>query len=102
MYEKGSELPIATSSTNPGVPGAAHHCGSDCAERSVSGSAAWAGEDDTSTSTAYHARRRMGGLSWGACVRTGCGEDRERSEEHTSELQSHSFISYAVFCLKKK
>src|ERR1051326_9143494 len=24
-----------------------------------------------------------------------------RSEEHTSELQSHSFISYAVFCLKK-
>src|ERR1051326_9221572 len=26
---------------------------------------------------------------------------RLRSEEHTSELQSHSFISYAVFCLKK-
>src|SRR5210317_2269422 len=24
------------------------------------------------------------------------------SEEHTSELQSHSEISYAVFCLKKK
>src|ERR1051326_1473258 len=28
--------------------------------------------------------------------------ERGRSEEHTSELQSHSFISYAVFCLKKK
>ena len=28
--------------------------------------------------------------------------DTFRSEEHTSELQSHSFISYAVFCLKKK
>src|SRR5210317_1576946 len=27
---------------------------------------------------------------------------RVRSEEHTSELQSHSEISYAVFCLKKK
>ena len=27
---------------------------------------------------------------------------KARSEEHTSELQSHSFISYAVFCLKKK
>ena len=26
----------------------------------------------------------------------------ERSEEHTSELQSHWYISYAVFCLKKK
>src|ERR1051326_2070313 len=24
----------------------------------------------------------------------------QRSEEHTSELQSHSFISYAVFCLQ--
>ena len=29
-------------------------------------------------------------------------EEAARSEEHTSELQSHSFISYAVFCLKKK
>src|SRR3546814_8254327 len=31
------------------------------------------------------------------------GPDRpERSEEHTSELQSLMRISYAVFCLKKK
>src|SRR5210317_2383440 len=30
------------------------------------------------------------------------GPARLRSEEHTSELQSHSEISYAVFCLKKK
>src|SRR3546814_7120463 len=29
-------------------------------------------------------------------------ERRERSEEHTSELQSLMRISYAVFCLKKK
>src|SRR3546814_5519783 len=28
--------------------------------------------------------------------------DRQRSEEHTSELQSLMRISYAVFCLKKK
>src|SRR3546814_7427010 len=28
--------------------------------------------------------------------------DTERSEEHTSELQSLMRISYAVFCLKKK
>src|SRR3546814_3918380 len=28
--------------------------------------------------------------------------DEERSEEHTSELQSLMRISYAVFCLKKK
>src|SRR3546814_4232372 len=28
--------------------------------------------------------------------------DDERSEEHTSELQSLMRISYAVFCLKKK
>src|SRR3546814_12905512 len=29
-------------------------------------------------------------------------DGRERSEEHTSELQSLMRISYAVFCLKKK
>src|SRR5210317_1472935 len=29
------------------------------------------------------------------------GREDRRSEEHTSELQSHSEISYAVFCLKK-
>src|SRR3546814_10383334 len=28
--------------------------------------------------------------------------DQDRSEEHTSELQSLMRISYAVFCLKKK
>ena len=28
-------------------------------------------------------------------------EQNERSEEHTSELQSPRIISYAVFCLKK-
>src|SRR3546814_9888142 len=33
-------------------------------------------------------------------LETAC--DRERSEEHTSELQSLMRISYAVFCLKKK
>src|SRR3546814_2589124 len=29
-------------------------------------------------------------------------DPRDRSEEHTSELQSLMRISYAVFCLKKK
>src|SRR3546814_3528319 len=29
-------------------------------------------------------------------------ENEQRSEEHTSELQSLMRISYAVFCLKKK
>src|SRR3546814_9766505 len=29
-------------------------------------------------------------------------DQRDRSEEHTSELQSLMRISYAVFCLKKK
>src|SRR3546814_1549204 len=30
------------------------------------------------------------------------GAEMDRSEEHTSELQSLMRISYAVFCLKKK
>src|SRR3546814_4781597 len=33
---------------------------------------------------------------------SGEGDERKKSEEHTSELQSLMRISYAVFCLKKK
>src|SRR3546814_9041865 len=32
----------------------------------------------------------------------GADQQADRSEEHTSELQSLMRISYAVFCLKKK
>src|SRR3546814_10635123 len=35
-------------------------------------------------------------------IRGAEGESFDRSEEHTSELQSLMRISYAVFCLKKK
>src|SRR3546814_2830630 len=41
-----------------------------------------------------HTARTMRGLD--------AGEWIDRSEEHTSELQSLMRISYAVFCLKKK
>src|SRR3546814_2852010 len=37
-----------------------------------------------------------------AQVEPGQAEEHQRSEEHTSELQSLMRISYAVFCLKKK
>src|SRR3546814_5491059 len=45
-----------------------------------------------------------------ACMVAACGQEHpaapqraaQRSEEHTSELQSLMRISYAVFCLKKK
>src|ERR1051326_9639342 len=40
--------------------------------------------------------------SWPSCAPGTLFPTYMRSEEHTSELQSHSFISYAVFCLKKK
>src|SRR3546814_8956342 len=42
------------------------------------------------------------GLSTRADRLEGWGRLRERSEEHTSELQSLMRSSYAVFCLKKK
>src|SRR3546814_3964433 len=42
------------------------------------------------------AHRRLGGML-GLFA-----QQRVRSEEHTSELQSLMRISYAVFCLKKK
>src|SRR3546814_9050249 len=38
-------------------------------------------------------------LGWTLALPT---EDKYRSEEHTSELQSLMRTSYAVFCLKKK
>src|SRR2546427_9347882 len=44
-----------------------------------------------------HLRQRDGGSG----VAVPLPEVRERSEEHTSN-SSHSQISYAVFCLKKK
>src|SRR3546814_10657158 len=43
--------------------------------------------------------RRAGRFGYGGIVR---GDGSDRSEEHTSELQSLMRISYAVFCLKKK
>src|SRR3712207_8636056 len=49
-------------------------------------------------------RRRQGGFrprADRARPADGQGREGERSEEHTSELQSRH-ISYAVFCLKKK
>src|SRR3546814_2078320 len=48
-------------------------------------------------------RRSMDGRLWRADARDGPRRGvRDRSEEHTSELQSLMRISYAVFCLKKK
>src|SRR3546814_3948605 len=46
-------------------------------------------------------RRKMRNLvkKWGQEANL---DEEERSEEHTSELQSLMRISYAVFCLKKK
>src|SRR3546814_6183189 len=38
----------------------------------------------------------------GQLDRRACFDPADRSEEHTSELQSLMRISYAVFCLKKK
>src|SRR3546814_4555775 len=51
-----------------------------------------------------HGRRRPGGRSRCPASRRGSAwrPDPERSEEHTSELQSLMRISYAVFCLKNK
>src|SRR3546814_10175190 len=43
--------------------------------------------------------RHKGQHSWTHCLGL---EQIDRSEEHTSELQSLMRISYAVFCLKKQ
>src|SRR3546814_1101970 len=55
----------------------------------------WAGTLSTSASTddVDRPHRKVGRSQWGPM---------QRSEEHTSELQSLMRISYAAFCLKKK
>ena len=64
------------------------------------------GEKDAARYIVRNALRTIDFFGSERLVRINQGElgmqDLERSEEHTSELQSHSFISYAVFCLKKK
>src|SRR3546814_3604050 len=44
--------------------------------------------------------RRVTPMAFGGTA--GVSRGAQRSEEHTSELQSLMRISYAVFCLKKK
>src|SRR3546814_4763511 len=53
---------------------------------------------------ANEARHDQSPPLWGRCPEGTEGGifGKERSEEHTSELQSLMRISYAVFCLKKK
>src|SRR5213078_5076778 len=50
--------------------------------------------------TLFRSRRCASACAERPWPRTRAGKDR--SEEHTSELQSRAQISYAVFCLKKK
>src|SRR6188472_4658025 len=52
-------------------------------------------------SPSYASRRRRTSFPTSRSCSGSPRSDR-RSEEHTSELQSQSHISYAVFCLKKK
>src|SRR3546814_9174608 len=60
---------------------------------------------DGQRSAASHSRRRRSRAESGraaSCRHPSVPLGGDRSEEHTSELQSLMRISYAVFCLKKK
>src|SRR3546814_5079127 len=50
----------------------------------------------------WHSKALTGRISDDETRRSVGGRSADRSEEHTSELQSLMRISYAVFCLKKK
>src|SRR3546814_2583697 len=63
------------------------------------------GEMKWSSSAKPGLRRAVAGLAGSpdqTRIEGGPKNQRRRSEEHTSELQSLMRISYAVFCLKKK
>src|SRR3546814_3604211 len=63
-----------------------------------------AGIGDTAVGVAARRREQLGevGRAFGAGILDAELKIVDRSEEHTSELQSLMRISYAVFCLKKK
>src|SRR3546814_1825679 len=54
-----------------------------------------------SVSGNYFRTENGGAMSIENIAITNIGSTQQRSEEHTSELQSLMRISYAVFCLKK-
>src|SRR3546814_14941415 len=59
--------------------------------------------DDCSDFAGAHGADHLGAADrYGARGRRSARAAPDRSEEHTSELQSLMRISYAVFCLKKK
>src|SRR3546814_3310499 len=58
-------------------------------------------DDSPRIAALLHAKGGGVGLAQQIRALLGDGE-QQRSEEHTSELQSLMRISYAVFCLKKK
>src|SRR3546814_5871055 len=61
-----------------------------------------AGSDPSATRKEAEAREAFEATTGFRTVAEEWLAKRERSEEHTSELQSLMRISYAVFCLKKK
>src|SRR3546814_7831192 len=75
--------------------------GVDCECRGGRRRASDALDDDGGGHAAAGAHRDEAALEVAALELVEHGAD-ERSEEHTSELQSLMRISYAVFCLKKK
>src|SRR3546814_4616265 len=61
----------------------------------------WTPEKISTTSLGRSHRSKLGKARLQYCIDL-MREVLQRSEEHTSELQSLMRISYAVFCLKKK
>src|SRR3546814_3349822 len=63
----------------------------------------WLGSDGAQIWAEQSAKMwEQGARFWSSLATLTPGFAPERSEEHTSELQSLMRISYAVFCLKKK
>src|SRR3546814_6409289 len=80
---------------DPAVRGERHDVdgGSDLLRRDLPG-------DDVAVMLQHGEQDAVAGLELRA--RPALRDEVDRSEEHTSELQSLMRISYAVFCLKKK
>src|SRR3546814_10501875 len=117
MQDEACRLPLGGRKTAQRVDGACH-CGKDIRRRGRGGRSAGEYKVMDAVSTVEGRAYPFGmknvdtdmiiAAKWLKTIsRSGLGKGafealRQRSEEHTSELQSLMRISYAVFCLKKK
>src|SRR3546814_9259029 len=97
LEEAGVEQPFTVAMAEPETDAVAKQCASGCNQQGRPQLQRTQCDQGTDRE-----QRQRGGFGRGGRKRVKADQAGQRSEEHTSELQSLMRTSYAVFCLKKK